>query len=555
VRGKYLPTLTRTYSKIEPGAVITLNKETLNGLYPATAKVDLSISSAPNVDVAGLLGELDRYPHGCLEQLTSRAMPLLYANQLAERFAYPIDPNLPDRVQAAIDLILQKQRGEGSFGLWSDASDPEPWLSAYAMDFLGRAREKGFAVSDYFYKKGLDWLTDEVKHGDRKDKHIEALAYAHWVLARAGQARHEDARYLFDTRFDQINSPLAQAQLAGALALLGDHERAVKGLQAALRSADTESASWWWSYGSRLRDLASIISVLGETGLKQVDPASAWQELTGQLGKRKYFSTQEQAALIMAALTLDKGQPLDLELSQGSLPAKTKTDNPSLLGRFLSAMHLNSDTPKEEANAAAAVKKESSFFSLSRKGAKLLDQPATIRNKAKAAVWAVLTVQGAPINEPPAAENGFTIQRTWHTNAGEPLSLDKVPQSELAVVVLEGEANDGGNYHALLVDLLPAGFEIEKALQGKEAEAFDWLPELSPFRYTDARDDRFVVAFDTDQLKPLTGNNAVRPYSFAYLVRAVTPGSYALPPSEVEAMYRPEYRARSRAETITVDKE
>ena len=373
---------------------------------------------------------------------------------------------------------------------------------------------------------------------------------------RTGQARHEDARYLFDTRFDKIDSPLAQAQLAGALALLGDQERAVKGLQAALRSADTEAASWW-SYGSRLRDLASIISVLEETGLKQVDPASAWQELTGQLSQRKYFSTQEQAALIMAALTLDKGQPLDLEISEANpaQQAKPEADKPSLLGRFLSAMNLGSDTPKEEAAPAATEKRGTSFFSLSRKGTALLDQPVTLRNKGQAAVWAVITVQGAPINEPPPVKKGFSIKRSWYTTAGEPLALDKVPQSELAVVLVEGEAKDGGNYHALLIDLLPAGFEIEKAINGNDAEAFDWLPELSSFRYTDARDDRFVAAFDTEQLKPLAENNAVRPFSFAYLVRAVTPGSYALPPSEVEAMYRPEYRARNKAEIITVNRQ
>jgi hypothetical protein len=293
-------------------------------------------------------------------------------------------------------------------------------------------------------------------------------------------------------------------------------------LQAALRTADTETSSWW-SYGSRLRDLASIISVLGETGLTQVDPASAWQEVTNQLSKRKYFSTQEQAALIMAALTLDKGQPLDLQIT--------------------------------EAETEAAVEQKASFFSLSRTGAALLDQPVTLRNKGQAAIWAVLTVQGAPINEPPVVKNGFSIKRSWHTTSGEPLALDKVPQSELAVVLVEGEAREGGNYHALLIDLLPAGFEIEKALQGRDAEAFAWLPELSPFRYTDARDDRFVVAFDTEQLKPLTRNNPVRPFSFAYLVRAVTPGNYALPPAEVEAMYRPAYRARSKAETVIVKKQ
>ncbi|WP_417910380.1 MG2 domain-containing protein [Candidatus Electronema sp. PJ] len=551
VRGKYLPTLTRSYSKLEPGAVITLNKETLSGLHPMTAKVDLSISSAPNVDVAGLLGELDRYPHGCLEQLTSRALPLLYANQLAERFGYPVDKKLPDRVQGAIELILQKQLGEGSFGLWSDTSDPEPWLSAYAMDFLGRARVKGFAVPDYFYKKGLDWLIDEVKNSGSEGKHIEALAYAHWVLARAGQARQEDARYLFDTKFDSIGSPLAKAQLAGTLALLGDQVRAVKGLTAALKAADTESASWW-SYGSRLRDLAAIISVLGDTGLMQVDPAAAWQEVSGQLSKRKYFSTQEQAALIMAALTLDKGQALDLEVTEGNaVPAKPAESTPSLFGRFLSAINLDKEKPQE---APKKPSEKRSFFSLSRGGAALLTSPVTLRNKGTVAVWAVTTVQGSPINEPAPVGNGFSIKRTWYNTAGEPLSLHKVPQSELAVVMVEGEATEGGNFQSLLIDLLPAGFEIEKAITGTEAEAFDWLSELSPSRYTDARDDRFVVAFDTEQLAHEEDDADLRPFRFAYLVRAITPGMYSLPPSEVEAMYRPEYRARTKAGAVTVVK-
>uniref|UniRef100_UPI00405650B2 alpha-2-macroglobulin family protein n=1 Tax=Candidatus Electronema sp. TaxID=2698783 RepID=UPI00405650B2 len=559
VRGKYLPTLTRTYSKLDPGAAITLSKDSLSGLYPATAKVALSVSSMPNVDVAGLLGELDRYPHGCLEQLTSRALPLLYANELAARFEYPADKKLSGRVQGAIELILQKQLGEGSFGLWSDESSAEPWLSAYAMDFLGRAKAKGFDVPDYFYKKGLSWLTDEVRRGSGSHRRIEALAYAHWVLAKAGQARHEDARYLFDTKFDSIGSPLAQAQLAGTLALLGDQERAMNGLKAALRAADTEAASWW-SYGSRLRDLASVISIIGETGLKELDPAPAWQELTSQMSKRQYLSTQEQAALIMAALTLDKGQPLDLEVTGIDLPKpqppkpEEETGSPSLLGRFLSALSMDGGRPQAEEKKEPEKK---SFFSLSRSGESLLTNPVTLRNNGQAAVWLVTTVQGAPLSEPAPVQNGFTVRRTWFNTSGEPLTLDKVPQSELAVVKVEGEADAGLDAQSLLIDLLPAGFEIEKAIVSgtDSAASFSWLPELSAAEYTDARDDRFIAAFSTQSLPKMEGNSRLRPFRFAYLVRAVTPGSYALPPAEVEAMYRPEYRARNMAGAVTVVRE
>ncbi|MCI5221832.1 MAG: hypothetical protein D3924_03960 [Candidatus Electrothrix sp. AR4] len=389
VRGKYLPSLSRSYAKLDPGAVVTLDKETISGLFPATAEVALSISSAPNLDVAGVLAQLDRYPHGCLEQLTSRAMPLLYANLLAEGFAYPLDKELPGRVQEAVDRILQKQLGEGSFSLWTENGDAQPWLSAYAMDFLQRAREKGYAVPDYFYKKGVQWLTDLVKRThDPEEKQLAALAYAHWVLVRAGQGRHEDARYLFDTWFSKISSPLAKAQLAGALSLLGDQGRAVKGLRAALLPSSDTFLSSWRSYGSRLRDLAGIIHIIAESGTHQADPAPAWEELTRLLGKKRYLSTQEQAWLIMAALTLEQSGPLDVEITEVE--------------------------KKEE----KTPEKNTTFFSLQRDGASLLSNPVTIRNKGTAPVWIVTVVQGAPIDEPEPLEHGFTIWREWYSTSG-----------------------------------------------------------------------------------------------------------------------------------------
>ncbi|MCI5221831.1 MAG: hypothetical protein D3924_03955 [Candidatus Electrothrix sp. AR4] len=109
----------------------------------------------------------------------------------------------------------------------------------------------------------------------------------------------------------------------------------------------------------------------------------------------------------------------------------------------------------------------------------------------------------------------------------------------------------GSNFQALLVDLLPAGFEIEQPITGKES-TFHWIDDLSPTRYIDARDDRFVAAFDTNRLAKDEGNSKQNRYRVAYLVRAVTPGTYTLPPSEVEAMYRPEYRARSGVGIVTV---
>jgi uncharacterized protein YfaS (alpha-2-macroglobulin family) len=60
----------------------------------------------------------------------------------------------------------------------------------------------------------------------------------------------------------------------------------------------------------------------------------------------------------------------------------------------------------------------------------------------------------------------------------------------------------------------------------------------------DGLDDRFVAALD------LLGEE--REFRLAYLVRAVTPGTYRLPPTEVEDMYSPRYRARGDSGTLVV---
>ena len=519
VRGKYLPLLSRKFSRLNPGDTLTVDSQLTKGWYPETAQVAVSISSTPNLDVPGLLAELDRYPYGCLEQLTSRAMPLLYANILAQRWQYPLDADLTGRIAEAIDLILQKQRFDGSFGLWSDRSYPEPWLSSYAMEFLSRAREQGFAVPDFFYNKGIQWLTQLIveAHQPNPDQ-LATLAYAHYVLARVGKGKPEDARYLFDNYRHAAFTPLALAQLSGALALQGDMSRAQKGYAAALK-LDESRTDYWQSYGTRLRDLAGTINVMHASGPGLADPAAAWEELTRLLANKQYLSTQEQAWLVMAALTLEASNPLLLEVN------------------------------------GKGVAQEKDFFMLQRNGQELAT-PTRLHNSGQTAVWVSTTLQGSPANEPPATANGFTLQRRLYNDHGEPIPMDmECQQGDLFVIVLKGKVAASKEYRALIVDLLPAGFEIEKtAINTDQGSNFNWLPDSSPTLYEDALDDRYVAAFNTEALDRDENDTGSRTFTLTYLVRAVTPGSYTLPPSEVEDMYQPEYRARTKAGQISIVK-
>ncbi|MCH8303247.1 MAG: hypothetical protein IH912_10880, partial [Proteobacteria bacterium] len=117
---------------------------------PGTAAASLIVSNRPDIDVPGLLAALDRYPYGCLEQSISVALPLLYLDQVAEMWGGSTinRATLPGRIAAGIARVQAKQTPSGGFALWSADGGTEAWLSAYAYDFLDRARKRGHLVSE-----------------------------------------------------------------------------------------------------------------------------------------------------------------------------------------------------------------------------------------------------------------------------------------------------------------------------------------------------------------------------------------------------------------------
>src|SRR4030081_3921257 len=73
----------RSIRTLAKGDSLTLTSDMFSDLVQGTGGVSLSVSLSTALDAATILKALDRYPHGCSEQITSRAMPLLYVNDLA----------------------------------------------------------------------------------------------------------------------------------------------------------------------------------------------------------------------------------------------------------------------------------------------------------------------------------------------------------------------------------------------------------------------------------------------------------------------------------------
>src|SRR5207244_7466948 len=73
----------RTVRTLAKGESLTLSPDMFSELLPGTGAASVSVSMSTALDAATILKALDRYPFGCSEQITSRAMPLLYVNDLA----------------------------------------------------------------------------------------------------------------------------------------------------------------------------------------------------------------------------------------------------------------------------------------------------------------------------------------------------------------------------------------------------------------------------------------------------------------------------------------
>ncbi|HSE75411.1 MAG TPA: hypothetical protein VLB05_12905, partial [Dongiaceae bacterium] len=501
---------------------MTLDQAALDP-FLAGATLRASFSTTPNLDVQTILANLSHYPYGCLEQTISVAYPMLIAGDVADLWSLEDRYRQVDQreLQKAIQSTLNRQRFDGLFGLWTAFDTGEPWLSAFAMDFLMRAKAKGFAVPQSAIDLGLDGMrkvaAGEAGEGSgihRYGRTPSAQAYAQYVLARAGLAKLADLRYAADQMSLDSAPALALAHIAAALAIEGEQQRATKLFEAAAKNAERR-ANGWWDYGTKLRDSAAVAFLMAESKLPGIDPTPLIGRVADLQGQSRWLSTQEEIWILLAAKeTAGQASGLKLEVSDGVSVVQDKT--------FYLPATMSMPTVK------------------------------TFTNRGAAPVYAKASVTGVPKEELPPADEGFTIARTIYTPDGIEADLTKLKQNDLLVVLLSGSSTSGLDHQALITDLLPAGFETEVAslASARQTGDYSWLPELTQPIYVEYRDDRFVAAFDVyDQ----DSGDQNRDFAFAYLVRVVTPGEYKLPAPSIEDMYKPTYRGRGAGGRVVVE--
>ena len=500
------------------GASYTANNDLIAGLVPSTAAVSLSVSAAHGYNnVAGLLKWLDKYPYGCLEQTVSRAQPLLLFNEVAAQAGLQGDKDLKPRVQQAIDQVLDMQNYAGDFGMWGPGSQAETYLSVYALDFLHQARARGFVVPADALRRGDAWMKTAAAADGSDDL---GRAYAFYVLARNGQANVSDLRYFSDTKVGVMRSALAAALTGAAAALGGDRARAEYGFTRArdVVAAANPAAYPHDVYGSLLRNLARTVALTADNGKADLVPQLL--DKTRALNTRiPDTTTQEKGWMLRAAHALTR-QKLPLNVTVNGAPVQ----------------------PRD-----GAVRLTPSLAQLS--------AGLTIANRGDAGVWRSTAVSGSPDAALPPLANGLSVNKAIWTLSGSVADTTALKRNDRVIVVISGQMPNNLYRQMGVIDLLPAGLEIEQALTGDDAKAYPFIGVLSETSSRTARDDRFVAAFDIGQrYRPANpkGPEPAPKFAVAYVARAVSAGRFALPAAWVEDMYAPAIRGRTAMGQMTI---
>ena len=500
------PEIART-SRLElaSGKSFSFDREAFAGLVPGSAKATLAVGPIARLNAPGLLAALDRYPYGCTEQITSKALPLIYFDQVAQAMQLKGADNIRLRVEQAVAEVLTNQSAEGAFGLWSPAPG-DFWLDAYVTDFLSRARAAGFDVPDQGFRQALDNLRNQVNYQPDFDAGGEALAYALMVLAREGAASIGDLRYYADVKGDAFSTPIALAQLGAALAAYGDQVRAdqmfTRAAQKLNFTPETKQV-YRADYGTSTRDVAAVLTLAVEAGSKAVDAEALASALSTRTG---YLSTQEATWMLLATNALVDAPGTDGVTFNGLPP----------LGPLVQVLDAG------------------------------LGDPVVVKNGSGKTQFVTVTAYGVPSDPEPAGGNGYAITRSYYTMDGEPFDTKAgVPVGTRLVVVLEVTPFEAGEARLMVNDPLPAGFEIDNPnlLSGGSVASLSWLDAINEVTHSEFRQDRFLTAID---------RYSADPFRLAYVVRAVSPGTFHHPAASVEDMYRPDFRARSETGQMVI---
>ena len=375
-------------------------------------------------------------------------------------------------------------------------------------------RRAGHPVDGAMLDSALGWLAGEVKAKQAYGvEELQRTAYSLWVLARAGRPDRGTMDFLRQKQTKNLR-PESRAMLAAAYAAAGN-PRAVQDLLANLGDIERVERQTGGNLNSAIRNRALLLlSLLDAAPNSPRIPALA-DRLARDTREVLYWTTQEESFALLALGQLAQRQAKQPPYSGSVFVGGRK------IGTFTNKTVTFPGLP---ANGPVRIQMNAGY-------------------KPGAAFYHLLT-RGVPTDEAfTPAKEGMEVERTLLTREGQPVDLNNVRQGDLIAIKVRVRSASGPVNNVVVVNLLPSGLEVENP-RLQTTEQMPWLTDASEqLDYLDLRDDRVLLFVSLP---------AGTWQTYYTLVRAVAPGSFRLPPVQVEAMYNPTLRATGERGTIEV---
>ena len=500
---------------------------TLAGSSSANNQVQLEVSRIPSVDISRRFDFLYNYQHHCTEQLTSKALPLLFVSQFKavdEQEAEKIKTN----VQEAIRQIYARQLPYGGFVYWPGNAVADEWITSYTGMFLTLAQEKGYAVHPNVLNKwkrfqraaAQNWrMPQEASNWQIWQSELQQ-AFRLYTLALAGAPEYGAMNRMKEQPGLSIQ---AKWRLAAAYALTGKMKPAGELVYNAETTVIPYS-SMNLIYGSSDRDEAMILETL-ILMKRDRDALQQAKKVSQNLAQENWFSTQSTAFALMA---------------MGRLAEQ-------LSGTLDFTWSWNGKQQPAVKSAKAVFEKE---IATSPKSGTV-----SVKNQGKGALSVDLITRTQLLNDTlPAIADNIRLDVKYTDMAGSPISVEDIRQGTdfMSAVTLSNISGTSDYSNLALTHIIPSGWEIynermivPEASSSNSNEAN--TPESSADKYTykDIRDDRVLTYFDLRRGESKT---------FTVRLQATYAGNFILPAIQCEAMYDAAVQARTKAGRTTVSR-
>ncbi|MFW6057589.1 MAG: alpha-2-macroglobulin family protein, partial [Persicimonas sp.] len=526
--------------------------------------LEVTTSSTAVQELTDAVLYLVEYPFECSEQLASRVMGVAALKDVLEAFdaeGMPDEDELVEAMERDIEKLVQLQRPDGGFYLWSHRDqDRFPFVSAHAAHALERARQKGFDVPDEALKKATGFLSNIRKHipSTYSEKAKNSVrAYALYVLDVMDESAYAQARILADKKPGEELSLEAigwlmttLAEDKGSSSMLAELDRFVNN-----RASETAAtAQFTTSYGgqehvllhSRRRTDAILLDALMATSPKNDLIPKLVRGLLDHRTRGRWTNTQENVFVLLALdryfATYEKQTPdfvARMWLGDGYVGEHSYKGRTTERNHVEVPMQALLDQAEEDADDGAEL---------------------VLEKDGKGRLYYRIGMRYAPTSlDLDPAEYGFSVERRYEAvddDADVSRGSDgawRIKSGARVRVVLSMVAPER-RYHVALVDPLPAGLEplnpalaVTEALPERQDAAQQnpyWWWNLPWYVHQNLRDER------AEAFAPLVRAGV---HEYSYVTRATTPGEFVVPPAKAEEMYHPETFGRTGTDRVIVE--